>query len=109
MSGNNSNGGAVLFSPRKPRYATAAMVTRIEIRKKPRSILVLVNDGYVLAAASFQKFSRFKLGEPRIPRFYCEEKAVVSRTAEPRPVEHWVIPAGQAIHELPGKEGRECG
>src|SRR4051794_26680442 len=109
MSGNISNGGSTLFFPRNPRNATIAIVRSNEMRRKPRIISVLVDDGDVLSAGALQKFASLDLGKPRIASLDSEEEAVVSHAAETRPVEHWMVPPRQTIHDLPGKKCGERG
>src|SRR5437868_11574525 len=104
MSGNNSNGGSALFFPRNPRNARAAIVRSSEIKRKPRIISVLVNDGYVLSTAPLQKLARFDLGESWITCFDCKKETVVRCPAESGPVEHRLVPPRQPIHDLPGEE-----
>jgi hypothetical protein len=83
--------------------ATSAIAGEKKMRKKPRSILVLVHDGDVLPAALLEQLARFDFGETRIARFDREEKSVVRRAAESVPVENRMIPARQSVHDLAAK------
>src|SRR5690242_15271769 len=108
MSGKISQGVRGLCSPRKPHIATTTMLARKKMRKNPRSIsILLVHDGDVQAAGFDQQIVRFDFAEPRIACFDGEEKTVVSDAAETVPVKHGMIPARQAVHDLPRKKGRE--
>src|SRR3954453_17728935 len=99
MSGKSSMGEAVLRCPRNPRNATSATPTSRKMRKKPRSILVFVHHGDVLAAGFLEKLLRFRFGEARIASFDHEEEAVVSRPAKTLPIENRMIPARQPVHD----------
>src|SRR5437763_7150802 len=110
MSGISSHGGRGLFSPRKPAMAIMARAARTKMRRKPRSMLFLVDNGDVLTACLFEQGLSFLLAETRIARFNGEEKAVVGHAGETVPVEHGMIPARETVHDLPGEksgEGRE--
>src|SRR5581483_7486747 len=67
---------------------------------------VLVHNGDVFAAGSFQQFTHTVFGEPRIARFNCTEKTVVARVAKTFPIKHGVVPAGQSVH---AKHREKCG
>ena len=54
MSGKSSHGSLVVFSPRNPSTATLASVIKREIKRKARSISVLVHDGDVLASGALK-------------------------------------------------------
>src|SRR5207253_3505713 len=65
---------------------------------------VLVNDRDVLAAATFEEVARFEFGETRVARFDDEKEAVVGCATEPLPIEQGMMPARQAVHDLPREE-----
>src|SRR4029077_12838398 len=71
--------------------------------------LVLVHDGDMLAAGLLQQLVHAVFRKPRVASFDCQEKAVIGHAAETLPVEHRMVPARQAIHDLPRKERRKCG
>src|ERR1051326_429243 len=108
MSGKISHGVLGLCSPRKPHIAMVTTVARKKIRKKPRSIsILLVHNGDVHPASVCQQIVCFYFAETGIARFNGKEKTVVSDTAETLPVKHWMIPTRQPIHDLPGEKGGE--
>src|SRR5207253_6392060 len=108
MSGKISHGVRVLCSPRKPHIATMTMPARTKMRKKPRSIsILLVHDGDVQPAGFEKQIVCFHFTETRIARFDGEKKSVVGRAAETVPVENGMMPARQPIHDQIRKEGRE--
>src|SRR3954452_20116861 len=109
MSGKTSIGLPVLFCPRKPKIATSAIPKRRKIKKKPRSISVLVNNGDVLTAAAFEKVPRFHFREARIARLDGEEEAVIARAAESFPVKDRMMPTRQSVHNNPGEERGKSG
>ena len=47
--------------------------------------------------------------KPRVASFDCQEKSVIGHAAEAFPVEHRMVPARQAIHDLPRKKRRKRG
>src|ERR671936_742205 len=68
----------------------------------------LVNNRDVLTAAALEQIARFHLGEARVARFDDEKETVVRRAAaETFPIEKRMIPARQAVHDLPGEKCRE--
>src|SRR6476660_5238257 len=69
--------------------------------------LVLVHDGDMLAAGLLQEFVDAVFRKPRVASFNCQEKSVIGHAAEAFPVEHRMVPARQAIHDLPRKERRK--
>src|SRR5207249_12112634 len=108
ISGKISHGVRVLCSPRKPHIATMTMPARTKMRRKPRSIsILLVHDGNVHPAGFLQQVVRFHFAETRIARFDGKEKAVISDAAETVPVKNGMMPARQTVHDLPGEKGGE--
>src|SRR6476660_891037 len=73
-----------------------------------RRMLVLVYDGDMLAAGLLQQLVHAVFRKPRVASFDCQEKSVIGHAAEAFPVEQRMVPARQAIHDLPPKEGRKC-
>src|SRR6476660_9164339 len=71
--------------------------------------LVLVHDGDMLAAGLLQEFVDAVFRKPRVASFDCQEKSVIGHAAEAVPVEHRMVPARQAIHDLPRTKRRKCG
>src|SRR6266481_1768902 len=71
--------------------------------------LVLVHDGDMLPAGLLQELVHSVFRKARVARFDRQEKSVIGHAAETVPVEHRMIPARQAIHDLPRKERRKCG
>src|SRR5207247_5233773 len=69
--------------------------------------LVLVDDGDMLAAGLLQQLVHAVFRKPRVASFDCQEKSVIGHAAEAFPVEHRMVPARQAIHDLPRKERRK--
>src|SRR5436190_11857745 len=108
ISGKISHGVRGLCSPRKPHIATMTMLASTKIRRKPRSIsILLVHDGNVHPAGYDQQVVRFRFAETRIARFDGKEKAVIGDAAETVPVKKGMVPPRQAVHDLPGEKGRE--
>src|SRR5262249_24497204 len=108
ISGKISHGVRGLCSPRKPAIATMTMLASTKIRKKPRSIsILLVHDGDVHPAGFDQQAVRFRLAETRIARFDGQEKAIIGHPTETVPVEKRMMPAWQSVHDLPGEKGGE--
>src|SRR5207237_3362113 len=104
-----SHGVLTLCSPRKPAIATMTMPASTKMRRKPRSIsILLVHDGDVHPAGFDEQFVCFHFAEARITRFNGQEKAVVGDAAETVPVEKRMMPAGQLVHDLPRATGREA-
>src|SRR6476619_3949489 len=71
--------------------------------------LVLVHDGDMPPAGLLQQLVYAVFRKPRVASFDCQEKSVIGYAAETFPVEHRMVPARQAIHDLPRKERRKCG
>src|SRR5215472_11232276 len=109
MSGKTSDGGCVLFCPRKPRTATIAITHKIKMTKNPRSILVLVHDGDMPAAGLLEQLVHAVFRKARVASFYCKKESIIGHAAEAFPVEHRMVPARQAIHSLPCKKCSERG
>src|SRR5438067_10373501 len=108
ISGKISHGVRGLCSPRKPHIATMTMLASTKIRRKPRSIsILLVHDGNVPPAGHDQQVVRFRFAETRIARLDGKEKAVIGDAAETIPVKKGMMPARQTIHDLPGEKGGE--
>src|SRR5437773_12035489 len=69
ISGKISHGVRVLCSPRKPHIATMTMPARRKMRKKPRSIsILLVHNGDVQPAGLDKQIVRCYFAETRILR-----------------------------------------
>ena len=80
MSGKISHGVRGLYSPRKPHIATMTMLASTKMRRKPRSIsILLVHDGDVQPAGFEKQVVRFHFAETRIARFDGEKKSIVGR------------------------------
>src|SRR5205809_7739093 len=108
ISGKISHGVRVLCSPRKPHIATMTMPARKKMRKKPRSIsILLVHDRDVQPAGFDKQIVGFHFTETRIARFDGEKKSVVGRTRKTVPVEYGMMPARQLVYDKYGKKGRE--
>src|SRR5205814_8722973 len=108
IAGNIPHAVRVLCSPRKPHIATMTMPARREMRKKPRSIsILLVHDGDVQPAGFEEQIVSFYFAKTRIARFDGEEKSVVGRASETVPVEHGMMPARQSVHDQIRKKGGE--
>src|SRR5207248_6870456 len=76
ISGKISHGVRALCSPRKPHIATMTMPARRKMRKKPRSIsILLMHDGDVQPAGFEKQIVGFYFAETRIARFDSEEKS----------------------------------
>src|SRR5260370_15409845 len=89
ISGKISHGVRQLCTPRKPHIATMTMPARTKMRKKPRSIsILLVHDGDVQPAGFEKQIVGFQFAKTRITRFDGEKKSVVSRASETVPVEN---------------------
>src|SRR5215831_16915811 len=71
--------------------------------------LVLVYDGDMLPTGLLQQLVHAVFRKPRVASFDRQEKSVIGHAAEAFPVEHRMVPARQAIHELPCKKCGECG
>src|SRR4249920_1173441 len=69
--------------------------------------LVLVHDGDMSPAGLLQQLVDAVFRKPRVASFDCQEKSVIGHAAEAVPVEHRMVPARQAIHDLPRKERRK--
>src|SRR5512132_3379731 len=74
-----------------------------------RRMLVLVHHGDMLPAGLLQQLVHAVFRKPRVASFDCQEKSVIGHAAETFPVEQRMVPARQAIHDLPCKERRKCG
>src|SRR2546428_11910490 len=61
----------------------------------------------MLATGFFQEFACLQFGKTRIACFDHKEKPIVGRAAEPLPVENWVIPAWQTVHDEHREERAE--
>src|SRR5437764_10301860 len=86
ISGKISHGVRVLCSPRKPHIATMTMPARRKMRKKPRSIsILLVHDGDVQPAGFEEQIVSFYFAKTRIACFDSEKKSVVGRASEAAP------------------------
>src|SRR3954468_21816877 len=109
MSGKSSIGDPLLCCPRNPRKATIAIPVRTKMRKKPRNILVFVHHGEMLTATLLEQPPRFVFSKARIARFDHEKEPVVGRSCEAIPVENWVIPARQPVHDQHRDEAGERG
>src|SRR2546430_6720649 len=108
ISGKISQGVRVPCSPRKPHIATMTMPARRKMRKKPRSIsILLVHDGDVQPAGFDKQVVCFHFTETRIARFDGEKKSVVGHAAETVPVENGMMPARQPIHDQIRKKSGE--
>src|SRR5438034_11715857 len=84
ISGKISHGVRVLCSPRKPHIATMTMPARTKMRKKPRSVsIVLVHDGDVHSAGFEQQIVCFHFDEPRIAPSDGVPTSIVDRTRQP--------------------------
>src|SRR5437764_13787076 len=106
ISGKISHGVRVLCSPRKPHIATITMPARKKMRRKPRSIsILLVHDGDVQPAGFKKQVMWFHFTETRVARFDREKKSVIGHAAETVPVEHGMVPARQPIHDQIRKKG----
>src|SRR6476659_6788051 len=70
--------------------------------------LILVNDGDMPPAGLLQQLIHAVFRKSRVASFDCQEKSVIGHAAETFPVEHRMVPARQAIHDLPRKERRKC-
>src|SRR6476660_2149349 len=71
--------------------------------------LVLVHDGDMPPAGLLQQLIHAVFGKARVASFYCQKKSVIGHAAETFPVKHRMVPARQAIHDLPRKERRKRG
>src|SRR5437764_11353079 len=108
ISGKISHGVRVLCSPRKPHIATMTMPARRKMRKKPRSIsILLVHDGDVQPAGLDKQIVCFHFTETGIARFDGEKKSVVGCASETVPVENGMMPTGQSVHDQIRKKGRK--
>src|SRR5437588_6595006 len=100
ISGKISHGVRGLCSPRKPHIATMTMPARRKMRKKPRSIsILLVHDGDVQPAGFQKQIVCFHFTETRIARFDGEKKSIVGHAAETVPVENGMMLVRQPIHD----------
>src|SRR5438552_19128481 len=108
MSGKISHGVRVLCSPRKPHIATMTMPARTKIRRKPRSIsILLVHDGDVQPTGFDKQIVCFHLTETRIARIDGEKKSVVGGAGKTIPAENGMMPARQPIHAQISKKSGE--
>src|SRR5437763_13032751 len=108
MSGKISHGVRVLCSPRKPHIATMTMPARRKMRKKPRSIsILLVHDDDMQPAGFEKQIVCFCFTETRIARFNGEEKSIVGRARETIPVENGMIRARESVHHQVHKKCSE--
>src|SRR5690348_15376059 len=99
MSGKISHGVRGLCSPRKPAIATITMLASKKMRRKPRSIsILLVHDSNVHPTGFDQQIVRFHFAETRIARFDGKEKAVVGDAAETVPVKERMMPPRSEEH-----------
>src|SRR5947207_15425561 len=79
ISGKISHGVRVLCSPRKPHIATMTMPVRRNMRKKPRSIsILLVHDGDVHSAGYEQQVVCCDFAQTRIASLDGEETSIVA-------------------------------
>src|SRR5437588_4269503 len=108
MSGKISHGSLVVFSPRNPSTATAAIVINREIKRNPRNISsVLVHDRDVFAAAALEQVARFQFGESWIARFNHQEKPIIGGALESLPVKNRMMWSRQAVHDEDGEKRSE--
>src|SRR5205823_831073 len=81
------------------------MPARTKMRKKPRSIsILLMHDGDVHSAGFEQQIVCFHFAETRIARFDGEEKSIVGRTRKAVPVKNGMVPARQSVHDQVGEK-----
>src|SRR6476469_3325589 len=70
--------------------------------------LVLVHDGDMPPTGLLQQLVHPVFRKPWVASCDCQEKSVIGHAAQAFPVEHGMVPARQAIHDLPRKERRKC-
>src|SRR4030095_1452563 len=101
---------AVCFSARESRGRRPSRSCTAQKSQRIRgAYLVLVHNGDMLPAGLLQQLVHTVFRKARVAGFDCQEKSVIGHAAETIPVEHGMVPARQAIHDLPRKEPRKCG